>query len=178
MVLKVKKSYLMQAVKRALRQDAYVVDGLKRGKLDKQPTVPQISTGMDKQGSGDVTLTKQTLQRIISTMYGAGWTVEQIAQAVKMPVQWVQKAAQTEYWNKMAKQVHFMPKHQIEKQRQKQTGMKDYQGEMKQQSKQPLKQKTPKGYEKIVRGLKRNPGVDNPWRVRNRMKNKGIKPKK
>lgn len=41
-----------------------------------------------------------------------------------------------------------------------------------------LQEVTPKGYEKIVKGLKKNPDVDNPWAVAWSMKNKGIKPKK
>ena len=37
---------------------------------------------------------------------------------------------------------------------------------------------TPKGYEKIVKGLKRSKDVENPWAVAWWMKGKGIKPKK
>lgn len=40
-----------------------------------------------------------------------------------------------------------------------------------------LDEKTPPGYEKIVKGLKKNQDVDNPWAVAWSMKNKGIKPK-
>ena len=41
-----------------------------------------------------------------------------------------------------------------------------------------ISESTPAGYEKVVKGLKKNPKVDNPWAVANAMKNKGIKPKK
>lgn len=41
-----------------------------------------------------------------------------------------------------------------------------------------LDEVAPKGYQKIVKGIKKDPNVDNPWRVRWSMKNKGIKPKK
>ena len=37
---------------------------------------------------------------------------------------------------------------------------------------------TPKGYEKIVKSLKRSKDVENPWAVAWWMKSKGIKPKK
>ena len=37
---------------------------------------------------------------------------------------------------------------------------------------------TPKGYEKVVKGLKKDKNVENPWAVANAMKKKGIKPKK
>jgi len=36
----------------------------------------------------------------------------------------------------------------------------------------------PEGYEKIIKALKRNPSVENPWAVAWSMKKKGIKPKK
>ena len=39
-----------------------------------------------------------------------------------------------------------------------------------------LDEVTPPGFEKVVKGLKKNPEVDNPWAVANAMKNKGIKP--
>lgn len=42
----------------------------------------------------------------------------------------------------------------------------------------PVGESTPSGYEKVVKGLKKNPEVDNPWAIANAMKNKGIKPKK
>lgn len=40
-----------------------------------------------------------------------------------------------------------------------------------------LDEVTPPGYEKVVKGLKKNPKVDNPWAIAWSMKNKGIKPK-
>jgi len=36
---------------------------------------------------------------------------------------------------------------------------------------------SPPGYEKVVKGIKKNKDVDNPWAVAWSMKNKGIKPK-
>jgi hypothetical protein len=36
----------------------------------------------------------------------------------------------------------------------------------------------PKGYEDVVKALKKEPDVDNPWAVAWSMKSKGIKPKK
>lgn len=41
-----------------------------------------------------------------------------------------------------------------------------------------LDEATPKGYEKVVKGLKKSKSVKNPWAVANAMKKKGIKPKK
>lgn len=41
-----------------------------------------------------------------------------------------------------------------------------------------MNEATPKGYERIVKGLKRSGGVENPWAVAWSMKKKGIKPKK
>jgi len=43
---------------------------------------------------------------------------------------------------------------------------------------QSLDEVAPPGYEDIVKGLKKEPTVDNPWAVAWSMKNKGIKPKK
>ena len=40
-----------------------------------------------------------------------------------------------------------------------------------------IKEVAPKGYEKIVKKLKRDKEVENPWAVAWSMKNKGIKPK-
>jgi len=37
---------------------------------------------------------------------------------------------------------------------------------------------TPKGYEKIVKGIKKSGTAKNPWAIANAMKKKGIKPKK
>jgi len=42
----------------------------------------------------------------------------------------------------------------------------------------PIEEKAPPGYEKVVKGLKKDKSVDNPWAVAWSMKNKGIKPKK
>lgn len=39
-----------------------------------------------------------------------------------------------------------------------------------------LEEVTPPGYEKVVRALKKDKNVDNPWAVAWSMKNKGIKP--
>lgn len=41
-----------------------------------------------------------------------------------------------------------------------------------------IREVAPKGYEKIVKGLKRDGEVENPWAVAWSMKKKGIKPKK
>lgn len=41
-----------------------------------------------------------------------------------------------------------------------------------------LEEVTPKGYEDVVKSLKKEPDVDNPWAVAWSMKKKGIKPKK
>lgn len=41
-----------------------------------------------------------------------------------------------------------------------------------------LDESTPKGFEKVVKALKKQPGVNDAWAVANAMKNKGIKPKK
>jgi hypothetical protein len=41
-----------------------------------------------------------------------------------------------------------------------------------------VKEVTPKGYEKIVKGLKKSGDVENPWAIAWWMKGKGIKPKK
>lgn len=40
-----------------------------------------------------------------------------------------------------------------------------------------IDEKAPPGYEKVVKGLKKDSDVDNPWAVAWSMKNKGIKPK-
>lgn len=45
-------------------------------------------------------------------------------------------------------------------------------------SKKKLKEVTPKGYEDIVKALKKDPEIDNPWAIVWSMKKKGIKPKK
>lgn len=41
-----------------------------------------------------------------------------------------------------------------------------------------VKEVAPKGYEKIVKALKKSPSVENPWAIAWWMKSKGIKPKK
>lgn len=41
-----------------------------------------------------------------------------------------------------------------------------------------VKEVAPKGYENIVKALKKTPNVDNPWAIAWWMKSKGIKPKK
>jgi hypothetical protein len=41
-----------------------------------------------------------------------------------------------------------------------------------------LDEVTPKGYESIVKGLKKDPDVENPWAIAWSMKKKGIKPKR
>ena len=41
-----------------------------------------------------------------------------------------------------------------------------------------LHEVAPEGYEKIVKALKKNPSIDNPWAIAWSMKKKGIKPKK
>jgi len=41
-----------------------------------------------------------------------------------------------------------------------------------------IDESAPAGYEKIVKTLKKQPGVKNAWAVANSMKNKGIHPKK
>lgn len=46
------------------------------------------------------------------------------------------------------------------------------------EAKKKIKEVTPKGYEKIVKALKKEPDVDNPWAIVQAMKKKGIKPKK
>jgi hypothetical protein len=45
-------------------------------------------------------------------------------------------------------------------------------------SESKLQEVAPEGYEKIVKALKKNPSIDNPWAVAWSMKKKGIKPKK
>lgn len=46
------------------------------------------------------------------------------------------------------------------------------------QEESKLYEVAPKGYEDIIKSLKKNPNVDNPWAVAWSMKNKGIQPKK
>lgn len=41
-----------------------------------------------------------------------------------------------------------------------------------------VEEAAPKGYEKIVKGIKKSGTAKNPWAVANAMKKKGIKPKK
>lgn len=41
-----------------------------------------------------------------------------------------------------------------------------------------LEEVTPAGYEKVVKALKKEPEIDNPWAIAWSMKEKGIKPKK
>jgi hypothetical protein len=41
-----------------------------------------------------------------------------------------------------------------------------------------LDESAPKGYEKIVKGIKKSGTAKNPWAIANAMKKKGIKPKK
>lgn len=44
--------------------------------------------------------------------------------------------------------------------------------------KEDLDEVTPKGYEKVVKALKKDPEIDNPWAIAWSMEKKGIKPKK